>query len=201
MKQSGVSLIELLIVVGIIGVLSVIAIPQYQKYKMKAIQAEAKTSLSTLYSLERLFITNYGWGTSSFSQLGFEPKGTYHYSAGWPWLGRDGVPFNVNARTRASITASPYTGPLRTRGGINMYNRCSSNANPNRNPNCLLIGNPAPRFQVPKERSGLAEDRYVRIDNMGYRNVKFIIGAGNRHRDNWIITENKKLINVLNNVP
>ena len=196
MKQSGVSLIELLIVVSTIGLLIVIATPQYEKYKRKAMQAEAKVSLSTLYSLERMFITNYGWGTSSFSQLGFEPKGIYHYSAGWPSQGRDGVPFNVNATARASITASPYTGPLRTRGGINMFNRCSSNANPTRNPNCLLIGNPAPRFDVPKEKSGLAEDRHVRIDNIGYRNVKFIIGAGNRNRDQWIITENKKLINV-----
>ena len=195
MKQSGVSLIELLIVVSIIGVLSVIAIPQYQKYKRKARQGEAKISLSTLYSLERLFITNYGWGTANFSQLGFDPKGTYHYLAGWPGQGGNGTPFNVNATARASITASPYTGPLSTHHAINMLQKCSNKNNPTRNPKCFLIGRAAPAFRVPKEASGLTEDRYVRIDNMGYRNVKFIIGAGG-YRDQWIITENKKLIDV-----
>ena len=98
-----------------------------------------------------------------------------------------------------AITATPYTGPIikKGRGGFNMFNICSSNKNPNRNPNCRLIGNPAPPFQVPKEDSGLAEDRKVRIDNMGYRNVKFLIGASNRHgRDRWIIAENKKLVNI-----
>ena len=89
MKQSGFSLIELLIVVSIIGLLIVIAIPQYQKYKKKAMQSEAKVSLSTLYPLERLFITNYGWGTSSFSQLGFEPEGDFSL------FGRMGISWKI----------------------------------------------------------------------------------------------------------
>ena len=195
MKQAGFSLIELMIAVTIIGVLSVIAIPQYQKYKAKARQGEAKLSLSILYTMEKVFITNYGWGTSNFSQLGFEPKGTYRYLAGWPGNGINGTPFNVNATAKASITASPYTGPISTHHAINILQKCSNKRNPTRNPNCFLIGRSAPAFRVPKESSGLAEDRYVRIDNMGYRNVKFIIGAGG-YRDQWIITENKKLINV-----
>ena len=78
-----------------------------------------------------------------------------------------------------------------------MFNKCSSDQNPTRNSNCFLIGRQAPAYLVPKEDSGLTEDRYVRIDNMGYRNVKFLIGASNsRGEDKWIITENKKLINI-----
>ena len=203
MKQAGFSLIELLIVVSIIGVLSVVAIPQYQKYKKKAIQAEAKVSLSTLYSLQRMFITNYGWGTANFSQIGFEPKGVYEYTAGWSSSHRDGVPFNVNAETRSAITATPYTGPIRKNARANLFNACKSINRPNRrNSNCflklLMRGNNSlqPPSFVPKEHSGLAEDRYVRIDNTGYRNVKFLIGARNRHRNTWIITENKKLVNI-----
>ncbi len=195
----GFSLIELMVVVAIIGLLSTVAIPQYQKYKQRAIQAEAKLSLSTLYTMEKVFITNYGWGTSNFSQLGFEPKGVYHYTAGWGFQAKNGTPFNVNEKTRVAITATPYTGPLSTRGTLNIFNRCRSNARPNRkNHNCFLktrsggLGLP---HIATRAQTGLAQDRHVRIDNIGYKNVKFLIGAQNMHRDKWIITENKTLVN------
>ena len=199
MKQSGFSLIELLIVVGIIGVLSVIAIPQYQKYKAKARQGEARLSLSTLYTMEKVFITNYGYGTANFSQIGFIPKGKYHYSAGWHNRQRVGVPINVNVKLplpRPSLNP-PFTGPLANDKKANMFNACKSPARLNRNPDCFLVlENPLyPPQQVSRADSGLATDRTVRIDNTGYRNVKFLIGAQNMNGDKWIITENKRLIN------
>ena len=74
-NQKGFSLIELMVVVAIIGLLSVVAIPQYQKYKRKAMQTEAKTTLAILYTKQSSFISSHGYGTPNFSQIGFYPKG------------------------------------------------------------------------------------------------------------------------------
>ena len=136
----------------------------------------------------------------TFSQIGFIPKGTYHYTAGWHNQRRIGVPINVNVKRplpRPSLNP-PFTGPLADDKKANIFNACSSKIRQGRNPNCFLVlRNPFyPPQQVSRADSGLATDRYVRIDNMGYRNVKFLIGARNMHRDIWIITENKKLVNI-----
>ena len=45
-KESGFSLVELMIVVGIIGILATMAMPKFQEFQSKAKMAEAKTSLS-----------------------------------------------------------------------------------------------------------------------------------------------------------
>jgi prepilin-type N-terminal cleavage/methylation domain-containing protein len=51
-KQSGFSLIELMIVVGIIGILATMAAPKLKSFQARAKQGEAKIVLNQIYTLQ-----------------------------------------------------------------------------------------------------------------------------------------------------
>lgn len=79
-KQSGFSLIELMVVVSIIGILATVMGPKMVGFSAKARQAEAKTNLGTIYTLENVYnqengqfvdLTAYGRGTCAANTLGF----------------------------------------------------------------------------------------------------------------------------------
>ena len=58
-RASGMTLIELMVVVVIIGILAAIAYPSYQQYVLKSHRAEAKAILTeTAQIMERNFTTN-----------------------------------------------------------------------------------------------------------------------------------------------
>lgn len=54
-NQKGFSLVELMVVVAIIGILSAIALPKFRVFQVKARQAEAKTNLASIFSLEQSY--------------------------------------------------------------------------------------------------------------------------------------------------
>lgn len=59
-KQSGFTMIELLIVIAIISILAAIAIPQYSQYKNRANDADAKSTLHSVFLSCKSYWTDSG---------------------------------------------------------------------------------------------------------------------------------------------
>ena len=75
-RQVGMTLVELVVVVGLIAILSVIAVPGYFDYMQRARRTEARTALLRLATnQERFYIQNNTY-TTNLNQLGFSTNQT-----------------------------------------------------------------------------------------------------------------------------
>ena len=104
-NQKGFSLIELMVVVAIIGLLAAMAIPQYQRFQRRAMQTEATTIVSNIYTAEKAFVGQWGVGSASLRQIGVGIEGDIVYRAGFTL---DATDNNPNDTTRLD----GYRGPL-----------------------------------------------------------------------------------------
>jgi type IV pilus assembly protein PilA len=72
-RESGFTLVELMIVVAIIGLLSAVAIPNFKKYQARAKISEAKLQLASIYTAEAAFFSDYNMYAACLRYMGFDP--------------------------------------------------------------------------------------------------------------------------------
>ncbi len=125
-NETGFTLIELMIVVAIIGILAAIAIPNYLNYQCKAKQAEAKSNLGAIRTMEEAYFAANDAYTTSTADIGFEVKGgaaqaRYTYSI----TAADSTSFSAQA-TSADINGATDTWTINQDGDLaNLPNACS----------------------------------------------------------------------------
>lgn len=73
-RQDGFTLVELMVVVAIIGLLSAVAIPNFRKYQAKAKMSEAKLQLSSVYTAETAFFSDYNIYHNCLAYMGYNPQ-------------------------------------------------------------------------------------------------------------------------------
>ena len=71
MKQRGITLIELMVVVAIIGILAAIAYPSYTQYVQRSNRAEAMNELVRIANMQEQFFADNRSYASDLSTLGF----------------------------------------------------------------------------------------------------------------------------------
>jgi type IV pilus assembly protein PilA len=104
-RESGFTLVELMIVVAIIGLLSAVAIPNFKKYQARAKVSEAKLQLASIYTAEASFFSDYNMYATCLRYMGFDPdpeRFNRYYAVGF-FAG-------ANARVQAAHDAAIASG-------------------------------------------------------------------------------------------
>jgi prepilin-type N-terminal cleavage/methylation domain-containing protein len=189
-SKEAFTLVEMMVVVAITAVIAMIAVPNYRKYSSASRQAEARTALSVIYSLERTFSAEIGSFGACLKEMSYTPensKALRYYTTGfWP-----------NAGVSAQVDCGPkhnqpclsylfdYTGVATSACSANATDTCSG-----------------------------ASTCFVATANMGYAGTPASVPSGGyasgftftahaygnivseNKMDFWQIDQNKNLLNV-----
>ncbi len=167
-RQGGFSLVELMIVVAIIGILAALAIPRFQQFQSKSRQAEARSNLSHIYTLQ----VSYNGDNDTFSNFTYLTLGTMTKSAS-------------GSATRASATGTAAT-------AWSAYNSCNTTNDLGfRVTDCKKVRYLYSNSGIQNQFTATASE----LDAASASTRRVFPGCSNGNNDEWQINENKELYN------
>jgi type IV pilus assembly protein PilA len=113
-NEGGFTLIELLVVIIIIGILAAIAIPVFLNQRKKGYDAQAKSDLRNVATLEETFLTDnnyYYYGTAAGTPLVFA-AGLTDYKASSNVTGMTIIGYKADGVTKATTLDATATGSV-----------------------------------------------------------------------------------------
>ena len=188
-QTRGFSLVELLTSLGIVGSLSVIGIKTYQSQTDKSRTAEAKYSLSYIYSSEKNFKSIWGAYHENLAVVGAVPDGAYYYDIGF----KDSSTLSTSD---GNLGSYPSSGTLTVKECSNFYQICNGDCVSNAprvgtNTYFFYAGAGAGSFNCDITGGLYVKDHSATGDGAGENSFEALARSRLKNEDLWSINQDK----------